>query len=79
VNVTNEPLDWTDSHHIVHWADGGTTDLDNLVLLCGQHHVLIHQGYLTVQLGADRLPQFLPPAFVDQTRRPRRNMFHRRT
>jgi len=33
VNVTNEPLDWCDSHHATHWADGGTTDLDNLVLL----------------------------------------------
>jgi hypothetical protein len=75
----DRPPRWTNSHHIVHWADGGTTDLDNLVLLCGQHHVVIHQGDWTVQLGADRLPQFLPPAYVDQTRRPRRNMFHRRT
>jgi hypothetical protein len=32
------------SHHIVHWADGGGTDLDNLVTLCGAHHRLIHEG-----------------------------------
>ncbi|HEU0101735.1 MAG TPA: HNH endonuclease signature motif containing protein, partial [Mycobacteriales bacterium] len=25
-------------HHVKHWADGGTTDLDNLVLLCHAHH-----------------------------------------
>ena len=25
-------------HHVRHWADGGATDLDNLVLLCHQHH-----------------------------------------
>ncbi|HEU0103260.1 MAG TPA: DUF222 domain-containing protein [Mycobacteriales bacterium] len=25
-------------HHVQHWADGGTTDLDNLVLLCHAHH-----------------------------------------
>jgi len=26
------------AHHVKHWADGGPTDLDNLVLLCHQHH-----------------------------------------
>jgi len=25
-------------HHVEHWADGGCTDLDNMVLLCHQHH-----------------------------------------
>src|SRR5699024_10502755 len=28
------PTTWTIAHHSVHWADGGPTDLDNLVLLC---------------------------------------------
>jgi hypothetical protein len=80
VNVTNEPLDWCASHHLKHWADGGPTDLDNLVLLCGHHHRLIrHNDDWTVQLGADKLPEFLPPPYLDQTRTPRRNMFHRRT
>jgi hypothetical protein len=32
------------SHHIRHWADGGPTDLDNLVTLCSAHHRLIHEG-----------------------------------
>src|SRR5699024_10261002 len=31
-------------HHIVHWADGGTTTLANMVLLCGQHHRCLHEG-----------------------------------
>lgn len=35
---------YTDAHHIVHWAAGGKTDFDNLVLLCGSHHRLIHEG-----------------------------------
>ena len=30
------------AHHITHWADGGATSLDNLVLLCGHHHRTIH-------------------------------------
>lgn len=33
-----------ESHHIVHWARGGRTDLDNLALLCRRHHVLVHEG-----------------------------------
>ncbi len=35
---------WVDAHHIVHWARGGETKLDNLVLLCGRHHRLVHEG-----------------------------------
>ena len=27
------PASWCDGHHLVHWIHGGTTDLDNLVLL----------------------------------------------
>ena len=27
----DRPPAWTDGHHIVHWADGGPTELDNLV------------------------------------------------
>lgn len=34
---------WTDSHHIVHWADGGATDSDNLITLCGFHHRFVHR------------------------------------
>jgi Domain of unknown function (DUF222)/HNH endonuclease len=35
---------WLNAHHLVHWADGGGTNLDNLVLLCHAHHRLIHEG-----------------------------------
>jgi hypothetical protein len=34
---------FTNVHHIVHWADGGKTDLVNLVLLCNHHHHLVHE------------------------------------
>jgi hypothetical protein len=33
---------WVHAHHLVHWADGGPTDLENLVLLCPYHHRLVH-------------------------------------
>lgn len=35
---------FVDAHHIEHWADGGDTALDNLTLLCTQHHRLLHEG-----------------------------------
>ena len=35
---------FVDGHHIEHWADGGETSLDNLVLLCRHHHHLVHEG-----------------------------------
>jgi hypothetical protein len=34
-------------HHIVHWADGGETKLDNLLLLCPKHHRYVHEYGLT--------------------------------
>jgi hypothetical protein len=37
-----------DAHHIQHWADDGTTELRNLVLLCRRHHRLVHEGGWTV-------------------------------
>jgi hypothetical protein len=35
---------FVDGHHIRHWADGGETRLDNLVLLCRNHHRLVHEA-----------------------------------
>jgi hypothetical protein len=36
------PANWSDVHHRIHWADGGTTSVDNGVLLCGRHHDRMH-------------------------------------
>ncbi len=47
---------FVDGHHIVHWADGGETRLDNLVSVCRHHHRLLHEGgYTVVKRGADFL------------------------
>jgi hypothetical protein len=43
---------FVDAHHIVHWADGGETAMDNLVLLCRRHHRLVHEGGFGVHRGA---------------------------
>jgi hypothetical protein len=44
-------LRFTDAHHVVHWADGGQTKLDNLVLLCRHHHRLLHEEGFRVELN----------------------------
>ncbi|WGY00811.1 DUF222 domain-containing protein [Nocardioides sp. QY071] len=51
-----------DAHHVVHWADGGPTSLDNLVMLCRHHHVLIHQTPWAVHIDHDTgHPVWTPP------------------
>jgi len=32
------PARYCDAHHIIHWADGGKTEIANLRLLCRAHH-----------------------------------------
>ena len=55
-------LRFTDAHHVRHWADGGQTNLDNLVLLCRFHHRLVHeQGYTAHFPRGERL-YFLDPS-----------------
>ena len=42
---------FTDAHHVAHWADGGETKLDNLILTCRVHHRLLHEGGWRVELN----------------------------
>lgn len=49
----DRPASWTAAHHIKHWAQGGPTDLNNLVLLCHRHHWLVHEGGWELVRSAD--------------------------
>ena len=40
---------FVDAHHIEHWSAGGETRLENLMLLCSQHHKLVHDGGFTIE------------------------------
>ena len=51
---------YVDAHHIRHWADGGETRMDNLVLLCRHHHRLVHEGGYGVRMSAHG-PKFTDP------------------
>jgi len=65
------PARWCHAHHIWHWSKGGPTDIDNLVLLCGHHHRVIHHDGWTVHIGDRQLPVFSPPRWVDPDQQPR--------
>ena len=55
-----------DAHHIVHWADGGPTSLDNLVLLCRKHHTLTHHTPWQIHIDpTTRKPTWTPPPPID--------------
>ena len=49
---------FVDGHHIEHWADGGETSLDNLVLLCRHHHHLVHEGGFVCEKAANGRIEF---------------------
>jgi len=40
---------FVDAHHIQHWSAGGETSLDNLMLLCSQHHKLVHEDGFAIE------------------------------
>ena len=48
-------------HHVRHWAEGGETSLDNLVLLCPTHHRLVHEGGFDVERLDDGAFRFTNP------------------
>jgi hypothetical protein len=54
-------LRFTEAHHLVHWADGGETTLDNLVLLCRFHHRRVHEDGFGVRRGPDGGVRFVDP------------------
>ena len=49
------------AHHKTHWADGGPTDLDNLILLCGYHHRFLHEHGWQVESDVGGKPVFRRP------------------
>lgn len=63
---------WVHAHHIAHWADGGPTDFDNLVLLCHTHHTLLHESGWMLSGNPDGDLTFHKPGGGSWTSRPAR-------
>ena len=64
------PPEFCERHHIIGWADGGNTNLNNLTLLCRyHHHNFLSRGW-TCHLNTDGLPEWTPPRWLDRTQQP---------
>ena len=74
----DHPPSWCDRHHIVDWILGGSTDLDNLTLLCRYHHTHFLQKGWRCRMNAHELPEWIPPAWIDPLQRPQVNARIRR-
>ncbi|HVX46494.1 MAG TPA: DUF222 domain-containing protein [Mycobacteriales bacterium] len=71
----DRPSTWSDVHHIHEWARGGTHQRDNLTVLCGHHHQLIHRAHWQIRM-IDGTPHYVPPRWIDPDQVPRRNHLH---
>ncbi|HVS05355.1 MAG TPA: DUF222 domain-containing protein [Candidatus Dormibacteraeota bacterium] len=54
---------WSAAHHLVHWIQGGATDLSNLILLCHRHHWMVHEGGWKLARSDDDRLLAIPPVY----------------
>ena len=47
------PFAWCELHHLRPWSEGGPTDLENAVPLCGFHHRRMHDEHFAVARAPD--------------------------
>ena len=58
----DRPPSWCVVHHArERWADGGTTDLKDGVLICPAHHRIIHQQDYEIVFAVDGVPEYRKP------------------
>jgi hypothetical protein len=60
-NDCHRPPDWCDGHHLRWWTRGGETRLENLALVCGRHHQMVHEGGWTIERSGGRWITKPPP------------------
>ena len=71
---------WCQAHHIIPWAVGGNTDLDDMCLLCSRCHHRVHDDRWQVRISATGKYHLKPPLKHDRrtsTRRNPNNRHHR--
>lgn len=66
----DRPPSWTEVHHRVYWSRGGTTDIEDGILLCRHHHHLVHDNGWGIERDPDHGFVALPPPDVDPQRNP---------
>lgn len=73
------PPSWCHSHHTTGWRDDGRTNVSEMALYCRHHHPIVEPRHgdppwrWRHQMGADGIPEVVPPRHVDPSRSPRRH------
>ena len=75
--MCGRPAQWCHAHHVRFWEHGGRTNLNNLALVCGECHRLVHHGHWQLLMGDDGHPYAIAPASIDPSRQPIPS-YHRR-
>jgi hypothetical protein len=76
-----KPPSFCEIHHIDHWRAGGKTDIQDGVLLCKHHHLLLHSNGWRINRSVadeDRYENrywLVPPRSIDPLQQPRRLRF----
>ena len=58
------PAALCDVHHKVPWSQGGTTDIDNAILLCTYHHAQVHNEKWKI-ITRNGVTYFQPARWID--------------
>jgi hypothetical protein len=61
----DRPPSWCECHHVIEWQHGGDTSVENVVMLCCQHHDQIHSTEWTIDMSTGR-PKFIPPPWLTE-------------
>ncbi len=56
VEGCSRPPAETEAHHLDPWSTGGPTDIDNGILLCKHHHLLLHNNAWTIHRPDPQTP-----------------------
>ncbi|KJC63785.1 HNH endonuclease signature motif containing protein [Agreia bicolorata] len=76
-----KPPSFCEIHHIEHWHTGGKTDIQDGVLLCKHHHLLLHSNEWRINRTTSHDDRYenrywlTPPSSVDPRRQPRQLRF----
>jgi hypothetical protein len=68
------PAKWCDVHHVPGWVHGSNTDVGEMTLLCGGHHLQVEHGHYRIVM-IDGIPHVIPPTWIDPQQQPVRNTY----
>ncbi|GAA1715740.1 hypothetical protein GCM10009745_75180 [Kribbella yunnanensis] len=65
--ICQAPPSMCHAHHLIHWAAGGPTNLQNLALLCAVHHRAVHDDQWALSITTEGV-QVTRPTWADPPR-----------